>query len=216
MIPQEAPMPSDSPPPESGPPEEFAMGGETNQNPPGMGLWALFREDWRTHDSFFSQGLWAVTANRFGNWRIGIRSRLLRAPMTIVYNLGYRVVHWTCRIEMPYIVKVGRRVRLWHHGGCVLGARSIGDDVQIRHNVTLGLAGHGDAITELPIIEERVIIGAGAAVLGRIRIGHDSVIAANAVVTKDVPPYSLVGGIPGKVLKTLERGPLETEVRTKV
>ncbi|MCP3860483.1 MAG: transferase, partial [Phycisphaeraceae bacterium] len=83
---------------------------------------------------------------------------------------------------MPYIVKVGRRVRLWHHGGCVLGARSIGDDVQIRHNVTFGLANHGSPLSDLPIIEDRVIVGAGAAILGRITVGHDSVVAANAVV----------------------------------
>lgn len=196
--------------------EEFPMTGETNQNPPGMSLWALFREDWKTHESLFAQGLWAVTVNRLGNRRMGIASRLLRIPFTILYEIFYRVVHWNCRIEMPYIVKVGRRVRLWHHGGCVLGARSIGDDVQIRHNVTFGLAGHGDAVTETPIIEERVIVGAGAAILGRIRIGHDSVIAANAVVTRDVPPHSLVGGIPGKVLKTLEERPQQTDVHTKV
>jgi serine O-acetyltransferase len=204
----------------SPPPREDAldnpMTGTEDRSPPGMGLWALFREDWRTHGSFFAQGLWAVTVNRLGNRRMAIRSRLLRAPVTLLYHLLYRAVHWTCRIELPYIVQVGRRVRLWHHGGCVLGARAIGDDVQIRHNVTLGLAGHGDAVTDLPIIEERVIIGAGAAILGRIRIGHDSVIGANSVVTKDVPPHSVVGGIPGQVLKTLEEGPLETEVRTKV
>ncbi|MEW6073565.1 MAG: transferase [Planctomycetota bacterium] len=193
-------------------PAEFPMTGTANQNPPGMGLWALFREDWLTHESLFAQGLWAITVNRFGNWRMGVRPRLLRMPLTLLYAILYRWVHWTCRIELPYIVKVGRRVHLWHHGGSVLGARAIGDDVQIRHNVTLGLAGHGDPVTEIPIIEERVIVGAGAAVLGRIRIGHDSVIGANAVVTKDVPPYSLVGGIPGKVLRTLEEGPLRTSV----
>jgi serine O-acetyltransferase len=128
----------------------------------------------------------------------------------------YRTAHWTCRIELPYIVKTGRRVRIWHHGGCVLGACSIGDDVQIRHNVTFGLAGHGDPIWKLPIIEDRVVVGAGAAVLGPIVVGHDSVVAANAVVTSDVPPFSLVGGIPGRVLKKLEEKERETWVRTQV
>ena len=155
---------------------ENPMTGTENRNPSGMSLWALFREDWRTHESILAQGLWAVTVNRLGNWRIGIRSRLLRAPWTLLYLILYRWVHWSCRIELPYIVQVGRRVRLWHHGGSVLGARSIGDDVQIRHNVTLGLAGHGDPVTELPIIEERVIIGAGAA----IRFAHGFVDARSA------------------------------------
>ena len=128
----------------------------------------------------------------------------------------YRVVHWTTRIELPYIVRLGRRVRIWHHGGCVLGARSIGNDVQIRHNVTLGLANHGDPIHMLPILEDRVIVGAGAAVLGPIRIGHDSVIGANSVITQGVPPYSLVAGIPGRVIRTLDQTERRTDVRTKV
>jgi serine O-acetyltransferase len=95
----------------------------------------------------------------------------------------------------------------------VLGALSIGNDVQIRHGVTLGLARHGAAITELPIVEDRVVVGAGACVLGPITVGHDSVIAANAVVTHDVPPHSLVAGVPARIVRTLEPRELATGVR---
>ena len=194
---------------------DFPMRGDRNQNPEGVSLLALVREDLRTHGSFFAQGFWALAVNRLGNWRMGL-PRALRLPFTLVYDLMYRMVHWTCRIELPYIVRVGRRVRIWHHGGCVLGARSIGNDVQIRHNVTFGLAGHGDPIHRLPIIEDRVIVGAGAALRGPITIGHDSVIGANAVVTQDVPPYSLVAGIPGRVIRKLEQEERSTAVQTKV
>jgi serine O-acetyltransferase len=82
--------------------------------------------------------------------------RLLRAPLRYVYAFLYVCALWLARIEVPYIVKVGRRVRIWHNGGCVLGALYLGDDVQMRHNVTLGLAHHGAPLTSLPIIEERV------------------------------------------------------------
>ncbi|MFT5289277.1 MAG: serine O-acetyltransferase [Planctomycetota bacterium] len=194
---------------------EFPMNGSRNQNPAGMGLWALFREDLRTHGIFFSQGLWALSVNRFGNWRMD-RNKLVRILTRPMYMFAYRLVHWITRLELPYIVKCGRRVRIWHHGGCVLGACEIGDDVQIRHNITFGLSTHGDPIHQLPIIEDRVIIGAGAAIVGPIRIGHDSIVGANAVVTKDVPPYSLVAGIPAKVIRKLEEKPLLTHVETKV
>jgi len=194
---------------------DFTMRGDRNQNPDGLGLLALLREDLHTHQSLFAQGFWALLANRLGNWRMGL-PRLLRPPFSLLYACVYRVCHWTTRIELPYIVRVGRRVRIWHHGGCVLGARSIGNDVQIRHNVTFGLANHGDPIHMLPILEDRVIVGAGAAVLGPIRIGHDSVIGANAVVTQDVPPHSLVAGIPGRVIRQLDEGQRRTDVRTKV
>jgi serine O-acetyltransferase len=192
----------------------FPMRGERNQNPPGLSLLQLLREDLRTHESPFSHGFVALAVHRFGNWRMDL-PKLLRAPCTLLYELLYACVLWTARIEMPYIVKVGRRVRIWHNGGCVLGALYMGDDVQIRHNVTMGLAHHGAPLTTLPIIEDRVIVGAGACVLGPITIGHDSVIGANAVVTRDIPPYSLVGGIPGKVLRPLEPCERTTTVRVK-
>ncbi len=190
---------------------EYPMTGLRNQNPPGRGFWSLIREDRVTHESILTQGFWAVFANRLGNWRMGIGNPMLRLPFTWLYRCVYRWTHWTTRIELPYIVKIGRRVRIWHHGGCVLGACSIGDDVQIRHNVTIGLSNHGVPVHNLPIIQERVILGAGCAVLGAITIGHDSVVGANSVVSSDIPPFSLVVGIPGRVIKTLE-GARETHV----
>jgi serine O-acetyltransferase len=190
------------------------LSGRENRNPAGIGLLALLREDLATHESLWAHGFWALAVNRFGNWRMDL-PRPLRAPATLLYALFDGLVRWTARIELPYIIEVGRRVRIWHHGGCVLGARRIGDDVQLRHNVTFGLARHGDPLSELPLIEERVVVGAGACVLGRITVGHYSVIAANAVVTEDVPPYSLVGGIPGRVLKRLEPSQQRTSVHVK-
>jgi len=192
----------------------YTMRGDRDLNPPGMSLLALLREDLRVHESLFAHGFVALAVNRFGNWRMSL-PRALRFPFTLLYRFLYGVTLWTARIELPYIVKVGRRVRIWHNGGCVLGALVIGDDVQIRHNVTLGLAHHGAPLTSLPIIEDRVLIGAGACILGPVTIGHDSIIAANAVVTRDIPPYSLVGGIPGKVLRTLEARELTTSVQVR-
>jgi len=192
----------------------YTMRGDRNQNPPGMSLLALLREDARTHERIFCQGFLAVAVNRLGNWRMGL-PRLLRPPFTLLYDLLLHFTLWVARIEVPYITKIGRRVRLWHHGGSVLGALAIGDDVQIRHNVTMGLANHGDPLTSIPLIEDRVLIGAGACILGPITVGHDSIVAANAVVIHDVPPYSVVGGIPARVLKTLEPVARVTEVRTQ-
>ena len=210
-------MESNQTPPSSPPVDrerDYPMTGLHNQNPPGKGFWSLVCEDRATHESILTQGFWAVFANRLGNWRMGIRSSLLRLPFTWLYRAVYRWAHWTTRIELPYIVKIGRRLRIWHHGGCVLGACSIGDDVQIRHNVTIGLANHGVPVHNLPIIEDRVILGAGCAVLGPITIGHDSVVGANSVVSTDIPPFSLVVGMPGRVIKTLD-GARKTHVEVE-
>ena len=117
--------------------------GDKNANPPG-GLLGLLAEDLRTHDGdFLEQGFWAIAVHRFGNWRMGL-PRLIRPPFTLLYGFLFKMVEWTCGITLPYTTKLGRRVRIWHHGGMILHARSIGNDVHIRHNTTFGVARRGE------------------------------------------------------------------------
>ena len=168
----------------------------------GSGCSHCLREDLRTHDGkFFEQGFWAVAVHRFGNWRMGL-PKLPRIPCTLLYRFLFKWVEWTCGITLPYTVKLGRRVRIWHHSGMVLHATSIGDDVHIRQNTTFGIV-RKDKLFELPTIEDRVDIGCGVAILGNVTVGHDSAIGANAVVLKDVPPRSVAVGVPAKVVKTI-------------
>jgi serine O-acetyltransferase len=177
--------------------------GDTNQNPSGIGFLALLAEDFRTYDrNLMEPGFWAVAVHRFGNWRMGLRPRPLRAPATVAYRTLKTAVHWGWGIKLDYTVKLGRRVRIWHHGGMVLGARSIGDDVHIRQNTTFGIPRRTELAAK-PIIGDRVDIGCGAVLLGHIHVGADSVIGANSVVTRDVPAGSLVVGNPARVVKSV-------------
>ena len=109
-------------------------------------------------------------------------------------------------------ITVGRAVFIGHE--CAFtghAAISIGDQVMIAHKVNLVTAGHPVApdkrrsyITAEPItIETNVWIGASATVLPGVTIGADSVVAAGAVVTRDVPPATLVAGVPAKVIRDL-------------
>ena len=99
---------------------------------------------------------------------------------------------------------LGENIILAHNGlGCVLAARSIGSNTKIFQNVTLG-AGKGLYPQNFPIIEEDCIIYTGAVVIGDITIGKGTIIGANAVVTKDTPPNSVVGGVPAKLIKFRE------------
>jgi serine O-acetyltransferase len=185
-----------------------ARPGSINLNPSSIGFFSLLREDLRTHDGkLFEQGFWAIATHRFGNWRMSIRPRFLRFPFTLIYRFLSKWVEWTCGITLPYTVRVGRRVRLWHHGAMILHAESIGDDVQLRQSTTLGIA-RTDQLHELPTIEDRCDIAAGVCILGRVRVGHDSLIGANAVVVKDIPPWSVAVGVPAKVVKYI--GPVDT------
>jgi acetyltransferase-like isoleucine patch superfamily enzyme len=96
-----------------------------------------------------------------------------------------------------------------------MGGVDIGDRVMIGPNVSIITSGHPllpsqrrAYIEAKPIaIEENVWIAAGATILGGVTVGENSVIAAGAVVTKDVPPNSFVAGVPAKIIRSLEEDP---------
>lgn len=180
---------------------EWYNDGTANRNPEGIGFWALVREDFERHDhDFLSQGYWTLFWHRFGNWRMSIGPKPLRFPFTLIYRVMAKLCEWWGGIFLPYTVVVGRRVRLEHFGGMILVANKIGDDVIIRQNTTFGIA-RLDDLTGRPVIGDRVEFGAGVVAVGRIEIGADSVIGANAVVTKDIPPGVVAGGVPARVLR---------------
>ena len=69
--------------------------GARNQNPADIGFFALIAEDFRTHDRDPLQpGFWAVALHRFGNWRMGIRWKLVRAPLTLLYRSLFLFLNW--------------------------------------------------------------------------------------------------------------------------
>ncbi|KVD34955.1 transferase [Burkholderia sp. MSMB1459WGS] len=109
-------------------------------------------------------------------------------------------------------MKLGRNVFV--NQNCTfydLGGLEIGDDVMIGPNVSLITSGHPvepsrrrDCVVAKPIVIGRnVWIGAGATVIGGVTIGENAVVAAAAVVTRDVPPNTLVGGNPAKVIRSI-------------
>lgn len=104
-------------------------------------------------------------------------------------------------IEIHPAAKIGKRVVIDHGTGIVIGETAeIGDDVIIYQGVTLGGTGK-DMGKRHPTIENGVMIGSGAKVLGPITVGHSAKIAAGAVVICNVEPNATVVGVPGKVVR---------------
>lgn len=118
-----------------------------------------------------------------------------------------RLLLFCCRHRVPVLGKLirmlmhcdiwcdlrGVRVLLPHPYGIIIHSQArIGDRVVIMQQVTIGGSRRGQ--NDAPVIEDEVYIGAGARVLGRVRVGRNAVIGANAVVTRDVPANATVVG----------------------
>jgi serine O-acetyltransferase len=174
--------------------------GNRDQNPKEIGFFALLGEDLATHGHHWSApGFWAVALHRFGNWRMGVQQKALRAPLTLAYRTGFQLVRSLWGIDLPYDVKLGRRVRLDHHGSITIGARAIGNDVVIRHSVVIGVLRRGDG-EDKPTIGDRVELGPRACVVGAVTIGDDTFVCANTVVPINVPAHSTVLGVPARIV----------------
>lgn len=182
--------------------------GATNCNPADIGLWALLVEDLRTYDcDLLEQGLWVIWLHRLGNWRMNIRIRLLRIPFSIVYRLAYKAMECITGISLHYTVPIGRRVRIYHHSGIILHAQSIGNDLHVRQNTTMGVISR-HRLDKIPTIGDRVDIGCNVCILGSVTVGDDAVIGAGAVVIHDVPPGATVVGVPARVVKMRHAAPV--------
>lgn len=156
------------------------------------------RGDFLAHKKQFSWGFRAMMVYRFGRWRYTIGFKPLRVPFSILYKLMFARMQGK-GIELPCEVEVGKNFRIDHQGGIVIsGYAKFGDNCVIRNGVTVGLSHPDDPVA--PVFGNNVDIGTGAKILGRITIGDNVSIGANAVVLKDVPSNSIAVGVPARIL----------------
>lgn len=168
-----------------------------------MSLRELLAEDFATHDRLWLEpGFWAVAVHRLGERSQRVNAGALRRPLELAHHLLSTGVDWVWGIRVPAGTRLGRRVRIWHHGSILLNARSIGNDVHIRQDTTLGPVRERDAGRPecLPVVDDNVDIGSGACVLGGIHLGKGAFVGANSVVVQEVPPGATVFGVPARII----------------
>ena len=139
-------------------------------------------------------GVHAIWMYRVAHW-------LWRHELKLFGRLLSEIARFITGIEIHPGATIGRRLFIDHGMGVVVGETTeVGDDVLMYQGVTLG----GTSLKKEkrhPTIEDHVMISAGAAVIGPVRIGRGSRIGAGAVVVSSAPPYSTIVGIPGKVIE---------------
>jgi serine O-acetyltransferase len=138
-------------------------------------------------------GLHALLIHRFSHWLWNLRLRWLA-------RLSSHIGRFLTGIEIHPGATIGRRVFIDHGMGVVIGETAeIGDGCTLYHGVTLGGTSWNKGKRH-PTLENGVVIGAGAKILGPITVGANARIGSNAVVVKDVPANATAVGIPARIL----------------
>jgi serine O-acetyltransferase len=133
-------------------------------------------------------------------WIHRLSNKLWCADWKLLARVVSTFSRWLTGIEIHPGAQLGRRVFIDHGMGIVIGETAeIGNDVTLYHGVTLG-GTSWKAGKRHPTLEDNVVIGAGAQVLGPITIGMGGKVGSNSVVVKDVPANATAVGIPGRIV----------------
>lgn len=146
-------------------------------------------------------GLIASVYYRIGHWmwyskgKYGLLLYLLR-PSYIVFK---RLIEVYSGISLSTRARIGGGLYINHFGSIFVGEAVIGENCNLSHEVTLGIAGRGEK-RGTPVLGDRVYVAAGAKIIGPVQIGNDVAVGANAVVTTSMPECAVAVGIPAHVI----------------
>lgn len=168
-----------------------------------MGLFKDMADDFRRHErSILNPAVWAVW-----NYRFGVRAAKIRFPPLRWFTGKVYGFHRFLNIVFGGITlnretRIGKDFHIIHANGIMIDSKAvIGDRCGIMHQVTIG-SNFGNGV---PVIGDDVFIGAGAKILGGIKIGNNVIVAANSLVISDIPDNSTAIGVPARVWKFQQR-----------
>ena len=150
----------------------------------------------RTVNCARSPGVQAVAVYRFGQWAAA-RPMPLRIFLDPLFLLGQFLVRALWGIEIPRQARIGPGLYIGHFGGITISPLAVlGARCSISPSITIGMSGYGDRLG-VPVIGDNVYIAPGARIFGKVRVGDNVKIGANAVIHKDVPDNAVVVLDPG-------------------
>lgn len=180
--------------------------------PAGAGGWRSFCADLARYQAYhpdrsalssllLNQGLWALLQYRVtrGLYDSGVPS-FLKKPLLAFCVLWQKLIEVLTGIELPYRASVAPGLFIAHLGPIIIHPDAvIGAGCNLCQGVTLGVSGRGPR-RGVPTLGERVYVGANAVIAGEVNVGDDALVAANALVTRDVAPRAVVLGNPAQVV----------------
>lgn len=145
------------------------------------------------HDVWF-RIMQKCKTSKFLKYTVGIFAYFMERHLSFKYG-----------IHANTNTKIGKGLCIVHGSGVYLNCESIGDNFTVYHNVTLG-EGRKNKHTgkSIPTVENNVTVYTGAVVAGGVTLHEGCVIAANSFVNKDVPAYTLVAGVPGRIIRKIK------------
>lgn len=149
-----------------------------------------------------NQGLWALAVYRFFHPLVTHPSRAVRVGAAPVGAMATKLIEVLTGILLPNRTEIGPGVYIGHFGPVLVNERArIGRHFTVMQCTTIGNSGRLDRIghDDAPVIGDRVYFGAGAVAIGRITIGNDCVVGANACVTKSLPARAVAVGSPARI-----------------
>lgn len=131
-----------------------------------------------------------------------LRPKLLANVLAAVSFAAQRLIVILFGIEIDAHAHIGPGLFINHSGGVVIGPVTIGSNCNVSHSVTLGRSSlaPGTKCDDAPILGDRVWLGPGAVVVGTITLGNDVAVAANSLVTRDIPDRGVGRGVPATVI----------------
>jgi serine O-acetyltransferase len=147
------------------------------------------------------QGLWALLQYRVASaiYRSEINGTLKRALLLLAV-LWQKLIEVSAGISLPYTATIAPGLYIGHFGNIIVNGNAvIGSSCNLSQGVTIGVSGRNER-RGVPVICDRVYIGANAVLVGQIRVGNDVVVAANSLVNSDIPDHCTAIGVPASVV----------------
>lgn len=161
--------------------------------------WFLKEKSWyvRYIRVFLEPGTIAVIVYRYGRWVNGLPIPILKQFLYLFYMLGKVLVVVGFGIYIPSKANIGKGFTIHNFSGIFICEATIGENCIVFQNVTIG---HLRGQPSPPHLGNNVFLGAGAKVLGSVKIGNNVAVGANSVVISDVPDNCTVMGVPARII----------------